>query len=158
MVFSKFVEFSKKVMAAAKKGGLKAADLAKLGNLLKKTGNRNRILAQGILSALAAGGSSKEDIHKFGELLELANERIADGKTPFTSKQQEELNTIFARAYVSRKTARWFSLQLDELVAGEINDFLTSETKLRSAIPEKKTFKLQEKQKTTQQKEKKVKL
>ena len=157
MVLSKFVEFSKKVMSAARKGGLKAPDLKKLGNLLNKTGKRNKVLAQGILSALAAGGSSKEDIHRFSELLEMANDRIEDGKTPFTPKHQAELNTIFARAYISRKTARWFSLQLDELVAGEISDFITSESKLMTSVPERKTFKLQEKKPKTA-KEKKVKL
>jgi len=153
MVLSKFVEFSKNVMAAAKKGGLKKPDLSKLGSLLKKTGKRNRILAQGILSALAAGGASKQDIRRFGELLEIANDRIADGKEPFTAKQQKELNNLFSRAYVSRKTARWFSMQLDGLVADEINDFITGEMKFKTSVPEKKTFRM-EKKKTASKKKK----
>ena len=143
MVLSSFMKFAKRVIAAAKKGGLKGPDLTKLTNLLRKTGNRNRVLAQGILSALAAGGSRKNDINRFGELLEMANKRISDGKTPFTKKHEKELNDIFARAYVSRKTARWFSMQLDELVAGEINDFISGERKFMEKIPERKTIKLE---------------
>ncbi len=157
MVLSGFVEFAKRVVNAAKKGGLRGPDLKKLTNLLRKTGDRNRVLAQGILSALTAGGSSREDINRFSDLLEIANHRIADGKVPFTSKQQQELNKIFARAYISRKTARWFSLQLDELVAEEINEFITGESRLMAKVPEKKTFKLTKTKPTTTGK-KKVKL
>ena len=138
---SRFMIFAKKVISAAKKGGLREPELRKLTHLLKKTGKRNRVLAQGILTALNAGGSSKKDIMHFSELLESANQRILDEKVPFTKKQQKELNGIFARAYVSKKTRRWFSTQLDELMAGEINDVISGEKKLMGKVPERKTVK-----------------
>ncbi len=144
---SRFIEFAKNVMSAARNGGLRASDLRKLRHLLSKTGKRNRVLAQGILAALSAGGSSKEDIKRFSELLEMANHRIAEEKEPFTPKQQEELNKIFRKALISKKTARWFSTQLDELVAEEINSFILGEKrpeekKLIEGVPEKKTVKI----------------
>ncbi len=141
MRLSGFIEFAKKVMHAAKKGGLKGPNLKKLEHLLNRTGRRNRILAQGILSALAAGGSSKEDIERFSKLLETANERIVQDKPPFTAKHQKELNDIFKRAFVSRKTAKWFSLQLDEFVASEINEFISGGKEIMTGIPERKTVK-----------------
>ncbi len=143
MVLSGFMEFAKRVIDAAKKGGLKGPDLSKLSRLLTKTGKRSRILAQGILTALSTGGASKGDTEKFSELLELANRRIEEGKTPFTPKQQEELNAIFRRTFISRKTAKWFSSQLDEFVAREINDFISGERKLMERVPEKKTVKFE---------------
>ena len=141
MRLSGFIEFAKKVMQAAKKGGLKGPNLKKLEHLLSRTGKRNMILAQGILSALAAGGSSKEDIERFSNLLETANERIVQDKPPFTDTQQGELNDIFKRAFVSRKTSKWFSLQLDEFVAAEINEFISGGKEIMTGIPERKTVK-----------------
>jgi len=153
MKLTGFMEFAKKVVGAAKKGGLKGPDLKKLVHLLQKTGKRNRVLAQGILSALDAGGSSKDDINRFSELLEVANERILDGKKPFTGKQQDELNKIFGKAYLSKKTARWFSMQLDELVAGEINEFISGRKKLITGVPERKSVKFKtETEKATKRK------
>lgn len=144
MRLSGFIEFAKKVLRAAKKGGLKGPDLKKLEHLLSKTGKRNRVLAQGILSALDAGGSSREDIESFSKLLEGANERILHDKPPFTPRQRKELNGIFKRAFVSRKTARWFSMQLDEFVAGEINEFITGGKEIMAGVPERKTVKFAE--------------
>jgi hypothetical protein len=156
MRLSGFIKFAKEILKAAKKGGLKGPDLKKLEHLLNRTGKRNRILAQGILSTLAAGGASKGDIEKFGELLEAANERILHDKPPFTRKQQNELNDIFKRAFISRKTARWFSMQLDELVAAEINEFITGGKEIMAGVPEKKTIKFE--RKTSAKKKKKVRL
>lgn len=144
MRLSGFIEFTKKVVRAAKKGGLKGLDLRKLEHLLNRTGKRNRVLAQGILTALDAGGSSKADIERFSRLLEAANERILADKPPFTAKQQGELNEIFKNAFISRKTAKWFSMQLDELVAEEINEFITGGKEIMAGVPEKKTVKFKE--------------
>jgi len=150
-----FIEFAKKVLGAAKKGGLRGPDLKKLEHLLRRTGRRNRVLAQGILTALNAGGSSKEDIEGFSRLLEDANERILADKPPFTPKQEQELNEIFKKAFISRKTAKWFSMQLDELVAEEINEFITGGKEIMAGVPERKTLKLKEEVKETKPSRKK---
>jgi len=153
-----FTEFVKSVISSAKKGGLKGKDLKKLEHLLKKTGKRNRILAQGILTALTLGGAGRKDIERFSELLEAANQRITEDREPFTQKQQEELNGIFRRAFISRKTAKWFSLQLDELVAEEINSFIYGERQLMEKVPEKKSVKFEAEMPLLKRKEEKVKL
>ncbi len=135
-----FVEFARRVISAAKKGGLGGRDLKKLDNLLARTGRRNTILAKGILSALSAGGSSDEDVATFGDLLEKANVRIMQDKEPFTKKERSEITSIFRRAYISQKTARWFSSQLDELVAEEISGFISGSRRVDiGGVPRKKT-------------------
>lgn len=135
-----FVAFARRVLNAAKEGGLGTKDLRKLDHLLSRTGKRNTILSKGILSALSAGGASEKDIKRFGRLLETANNRIIGGKDPFTAKERKEINSIFKRAYISQKTARWFNSQLDELVAEQINEFITgSRTVDIHGIPMKKT-------------------
>ncbi|NYZ77381.1 hypothetical protein H0O02_03635 [Candidatus Micrarchaeota archaeon] len=153
-----FIEFVKSVIGSAKKGGLKGKDLKKLEHLLRKTGKRNRILAQGILTALALGGAGRKDIGRFSELLGAANQRIAEDREPFTPKQQEELNGIFSRAFISRKTAKWFSMQLDELVAEEINSFIYGERQLMEKVPEKKSVRFEAEMPSVKRKEEKVKL
>ncbi len=131
-----FVEFARRVIDAAREGGLGEGDLLKLDNLLTRTGRRNTILAKGILSALSAGGASEDDIERFGTLLERANERIMEDEEPFTEREQEELSDIFKRAYVSQKTARWFNTQLDELVAEEISEYINGRRRVdTSAVP-----------------------
>lgn len=120
-----FVAFARRVVETAKAGGLGSKDLKKLDHLLSRTGKRNTILAKGILSALSAGGAGEKDIARFGELIGRANERISNGKEPFTPKELKEVTNIFKRAYISHKTARWFNSQLDELVAEQINEFIT---------------------------------
>lgn len=134
-----FFQFARRVLDAAKKGGLAAVDLKKLDNLLTRTGKRNTVLAKGILSALDAGGASEKDIKRFGELLKKAESRIADDKEPFTKNEREEINDIFRRSYMSSKAARWFSAQMDELVAGEIKEFLEGSRRVEIGVPKKKT-------------------
>jgi len=135
-----FVEFARRVLSAAKKGGLGARDLLKLDNLLIRTGKRNTILAKGILSALSAGGASDSDIQRFGKLLEKANGRIIEDKDPFTPRERAEMNELFRRAYVSQKTARWFSSQLDELVAEEIGEYIAGRRRIDiGGVPRRKT-------------------
>jgi hypothetical protein len=148
-----FFQFARRVIDAAKKGGLSKLDLRKLDNLLIRTGKRNTILAKGILSALDAGGASDKDVARFGELLQKANERIADDKEPFTKRDRTELSTIFKRAYVSDKVARWFSTQVDELLSDEINEFISGSRRVDIGVPRKKTVKFE-----TQEKKKKKKL
>jgi len=82
-----FFKFARRVMDAAKKGGLAVADLKKLDNLLTRTGKRNTVLAKGILSALTAGGSSDADVERFGNLLKNAEDKISNEQEPFTDSE-----------------------------------------------------------------------
>lgn len=134
-----FFRFARRVLEAAKKGGLPKTDLKKLDNLLTRTGKRNTVLAKGILSALSAGGASDKDVERFGKLLQKAETRITENKEPFTSADREELSNIFQRAYLSRKVARWFSAQIDELLAEEINEFISGSRRVEIGVPKKKT-------------------
>ncbi|MBU0532844.1 hypothetical protein KKB44_05115 [Candidatus Micrarchaeota archaeon] len=145
-----FFQFARRVLEAAKKGGLNAIDLKKLDNLLTRTGKRNTILSKGILSALGAGGASRNDINRFGELLQAAESRITADKEPFTEAETKELSDIFKRAYISAKVARWFSAQLDELLAEEINEFISGARRVDIGVPRKKTVKFE----TNEKKEK----
>ncbi|MBN1170363.1 hypothetical protein JXA56_05030 [Candidatus Micrarchaeota archaeon] len=138
-----FFQFARRVLEAAKKGGLAAVDLKKLDNLLQRTGKRNAVLAKGILSALSAGGAPESDIQKFGELLKKAEKRIEEDQNPFTVKEQEEIALIFKRAYVSDKAQRWFTVQLDELLAGEIKEFVEGTRRVEIPIPKKKSVSFQ---------------
>jgi len=142
-----FFQFARRVLDAAKKGGLSAVDLKKLDNLLTRTGKRNTILAKGILSALSAGGASDDDIVRFSSMLQKAESRIADDKEPFTTKEMKELSEIFKRAYISAKVARWFSAQVDELLAGEINEFISGSRRVDIGVPKKKSVKFEIKEK-----------
>ncbi len=141
-----FFKFARRVLDAARKGGLPKPDLKKLDNLLTRTGKRNTVLAKGILSALSAGGASEEDIKRFGELLKRAEKRISEDKAPFTPKDQSELTDIFNRAYVSSRTSRWFSQQMDELLAEEITEFMEGTRRVEIGVPKKKTVKFEPKE------------
>ncbi|MBI5227130.1 hypothetical protein HY988_00950 [Candidatus Micrarchaeota archaeon] len=134
-----FFEFSQRLISAAKKGGLSPNDSKKLDRLLTRTAKRNTILAKGILAALSAGGASTQDVARFGQLLLKAEERIAADKKPFTESESRQLGDLFQKSYVSTKTAKWFSGQIDELVAGEINDFISGNRKVNPLVPSRKT-------------------
>lgn len=138
-----FFQFARRVIEAAKKGGLPAPDIKKLDNLLTRTGKRNTILAKGILTALNAGGASDRDVARFGELLQSAESRIAQDTEPFSPEERKELSDIFSRAYISAKTARWFSAQVDELLAEEIGEFITGSRRVEIGVPSKKTVKFE---------------
>jgi hypothetical protein len=140
-----FFKFARRVLEAAKKGGLPAIDLKKLDNLLTRTGKRNTVLAKGILSALSAGGASEKDVKRFGELLRTAESRIAENKEPFTKKGNKEISEIFKRAYISDRTSRWFSAKLDELLAEEIKEFIEGSQRIDMGVPSKKTIGIQKK-------------
>lgn len=138
-----FFEFSKKVLAAAKKGGLSPKELKKLDNLLTRTGKRNTVLAKGILTALSAGGAGDKDVARFSELLLRAEERVLLDKKPFSDPERKELSDIFKRAYVSAKTAQWFSAQVDELLAEEINEFISGSRRIDIGVPAKKSVRFE---------------
>lgn len=138
-----FFEFSRRVIDAVKAGGLPKHDVKRLDNLLARTGKRNAVLAKGILTALSAGGASDKDVKRFGELLRRAEDRIMEDKEPFTASDSKEVSEIFKRAYVSAKTTRWFQSQVDELLAGEISEFIAGSRRVDIGIPKKKTVSFQ---------------
>jgi hypothetical protein len=138
-----FFEFSRRVLSAATQGGLPQKDLKKLDNLLTRTGKRNTILAKGILTSLNAGGASDKDVSRFGELLMNAESRVGEGKEPFSGTEKKELSDIFGRAYISSKTARWFSGQVDELLAEEINEFISGSRRVDIGTPSKKSVRFE---------------
>jgi hypothetical protein len=133
-----FRDFAKRVLDAVRKGGLPKVDQIKLDHLLTRAGKRNLVLAKAILVALDAGGSSKKDIRRFGELLEHANRRILEDKRPFTKKEEAELAGIFRRASLSEKTRHRFTGNLDELLASQINESIKGRRKVVVGIPKKK--------------------
>ncbi len=156
-----FFEFARRVLDAARKGGLSSKDLKKLDNLLTRTGKRNTVLAKGILTSLSAGGASERDVARFGELLQMAESRISDDKEPFTDPERKELSDIFKRAYISAKTARWFSAQVDELLAEEINEFISGTRRVEIGVPSRKAVRGEaepEKKREEEDKKKKMKL
>ncbi|MBU0591705.1 hypothetical protein KKF81_05260 [Candidatus Micrarchaeota archaeon] len=154
-----FFQFAGRVIVSAKKGGLSILDLKKLDNLLTRTGKRNTIMARGILSALSAGGASKQDVADFGRLLQKAETRISQDKNPFTTEELERLNQIFQRAYLSTKVSKWFSNQIDELLAEEINEFIGGKSRVDLGVPSRKTVKFEtEPEQYKAEKRKKIKL
>lgn len=138
-----FFQFARRVINAARSGGLPEADIKKLDKLLERTGKRNTIVAKGILSALNAGGASDKDISRFGELLAGAEMKISQDKEPFTSGEKQEIADLFKRAYVSDKTARWLSGQVDSLLAEEISEFISGSKRVDIGVPAKKTVRFE---------------
>jgi hypothetical protein len=152
-----FFEFSRRVLDAAKAGGLPQRDAKKLDNLLTRTGKRNTVLAKGILTALSAGGASPADVSRFGDLLLRAEDRIVEDKEPFTAPERKELSDIFKRAYISAKTANWFQAQIDELLAEEIGEFITGSRRVDIGVPAKKSVRFERDEETRQDTEAKKK-
>jgi len=149
-----FFQFARRVMDATKKGGLGDSDSKKLDNLLTRTGKRNTIMAKGILSSLSVGGASEKDVTRFGALLRAAEQRIEQGKEPFTDPDRKELLEVFKHAYVSAKTARWFSAQMDELLAEEINEFIAGKPRVDVGVPTKKSVKFEKDAERAEEKKK----
>ncbi len=144
-----FMQFAQRVMGAVKKGRLPGMDSKRLEHLLTRTGKRNLILAKGLLSALYAGGASRTDIENLAGILEKASQRIADEKQPFGNTEKKELEAIFSRAYLSKKTAHRFAAHIDELLADEIDEVIrgrksivipTKTEEKNLGIPVKKTI------------------
>jgi len=136
MVAFSFAEFARKVLDAAKKGGLSSADLKKLERLLIKDGKRNKILASGLVSAMKAGGA--REIDKIGKIFERASERIEAGKPPFSEADAKSLRSILRDAGISEKTTAWVSRHIDELLANEIKEFIEGKTVRFGTVPSKK--------------------
>ena len=149
-----FFKFARRVIAAAKAGGLSDTDIKKLDSLLERTGKRNTVVAKGLLSALSAGGASDKDIARFGELLSGAEVRITNDRDQFTKTEKDELQGIFKRAYISDKTTRWFSGQVDALLAEEIGEFISGSKRVEIGVPAKKTVRFESDE---EEKKKKVK-
>ncbi|MFH1221793.1 MAG: hypothetical protein V1492_01775 [Candidatus Micrarchaeota archaeon] len=137
MAFGIFADFAKKVLDAAKKGGLNPNELQKLDRLLTRDGKRNKILAAGLVSALKTTAGPAE-VEKLGTLFEKASERIADGKQPFTKGEAETMRSILKGAGVSTKTTSWVSKQIDDLLADEIKEFISGKKIDRGFVPTKK--------------------
>jgi hypothetical protein len=120
-----FPSFARKVLSAVK-GKLTKKEEGVLKRLFTRVKKRNSILAAGLLSALKAGGASKRDIGRFSALLEKANDRIIDGKKPFTAQDDKEIAKIFARANLPRKAEAKFNHNVksdeDELLVSKITE------------------------------------
>ncbi len=151
-VVGSFFDFSKKVLDAAKKGGLAPGELKKLDNLLTRTGRRNAVLAKGILTALSAGGAGESDVLRFGDMLRRAEERVMESKPPFTEAERKDLSQIFKRAYVSARAAQWFSAQVDELLAEEINEFISGSRRVELGVPKRKSVRFEQEEKEERKK------
>ncbi|MEM2908573.1 MAG: hypothetical protein QW590_00035 [Candidatus Bilamarchaeaceae archaeon] len=135
-----FLMFAKKVLDAAKKGGLSQSDLKKLARLLANDRKRYAILAVGLVSALKRG-ATQNDIKRVSALFEKAAGRIANEKKPFTKEEAEELKRIFTDAGISIKASRWVSRHVDDLLANEIQAFISG--KKPEFVPSKKLVSLE---------------
>lgn len=115
-----FKAFANRVMHALRMGRLAEKDIKTVEHLLIKTEKKNLILSRAILSTLAEGEQSEEDVKKFARMLELASRRIAESKEPFSNEERKELEEIFKRHSLSAKAARKFAFDLDELLTMEL--------------------------------------
>ena len=95
------------------------------------------------MCALSVGGATEKDIARFGELLSGAEVRISNDKEPFTKAEKEELNGIFKRSYISTKTARWLSGEVDALLAEEITEFMSGSKRVEIGVPAKKSVRFE---------------
>jgi len=144
MALVNITEFSKKVLAAAK-GKLTKKELGVLERMFTRVKKRNIILAQGLLSALKAGGSSKADIDKLSKILERANDRILEGqKEPFTPAEKKTLANIFDRANLSPKAEAKFKHNVesdaDDLLVSQIAESIHRQKQKKfEFVPEKST-------------------
>lgn len=144
-----FPAFTEKVLSAVK-GKLTQKEEGILKRLFTRVKKRNNILAAGLLSALKAGGSSKGDIKRFSELLEKANERILEGKKPFTNPDEKELSEIFSRAHFPKKAEAKFNHNVksdeDDLLVSRITEsiHLSEKRGLRRFVPERSAVKNEE--------------
>lgn len=137
-----FPAFTMKVMGAVK-GKLSKKEEGILKRLFTRVKKRNSILAAGLLSALKAGGASKRDITRFSALLEKANERILEGKKPFTAQDDKDIAKIFERANLPKKASAKFNHNVksdeDDLLVSKITEsiHMREERGLERFVPEK---------------------
>lgn len=138
-----FDSFAGKVMNAAR-GKLSPSEAGILSRLFRRTKKRNVVLAAGLLSALKVGGASRRDIAELSSILEKANERIVEGKAPFTRGEEQALSRIFRGANVPRgaeeKLKHNVQADQDDLLASEIVNSLTATTaqRLGKFVPAKR--------------------
>ena len=142
MALVDFNAFSTKVLTAVK-GRLTTKEIGVLKRLFSRVKKRNTILAAGLLSALKAGGASKTDTDKLSKILERANERILEGKKPFTAAEKKELAVIFERANMPIKAGAKFKHNVesdaDDLLISQIAESIHREKKRKfEFVPEKK--------------------
>ncbi len=142
MALVDFTGFSKKVLAAVK-GKLTTKEIGVLKRLFIRVKKRNTILAAGLLSALKAGGATKRDTDKLSIILERANDRILEGKKPFTLIDKKDLATIFARANMPMKAEAKFKHNVesdtDDLLISQITESIHREERKKFGfVPEKK--------------------
>jgi hypothetical protein len=137
-----FAKFTKKVLDAVK-GKLSSKERGVLERLFDRTKKRNTVLAAGLLSALKVGGAGKKEIANLAKMLEKANDRILEGKTPFTKAEEKKLGEIFRSARVPRAAEERLrhnvQAEKDDLLVNEIVNSITTSTraKLRGFVPEK---------------------
>lgn len=129
-----FDSFVKRVMDAVKIGRLQKKDSEILSNFFMKAKVRNKVLAHGILSALNTGRTGDSEIKKLSKLLENANERIEQGRKPFSPSDEKDLRSIFDNAGLSIKTAKWFSLNMDQFLSNEINDEIVEKSAAKKIV------------------------
>ena len=140
MALMNFAEFSKKVLDAAE-GKLTQKEMGTLKRLFSRVRKRNLVLASGLLSALKAGGASKEDTQKFSVILEKANERIFEGKKPFTREEEKEIASIFERAHFPQPAQARFKHNIqsdeDDLLVSQIAEAIHRDRKQLGFVPER---------------------
>jgi hypothetical protein len=142
MALVDFTAFSKKVLAAVE-GKLSAKEIGILDRMFTRVKKRNLVLAAGLLSALRAGGATKADVQRLSKILEDANDRIYDGRKPFTQTDEKELARIFHRASLPQKAEARFKHNVDadadDLLASELaSSIRREEQEAFSFVPEKK--------------------
>ena len=140
MALIDFSDFTKRTLESTK-GKLTVKEQGILKRLLTRTNKRNTILAQGLLSALKAGGASKKNISRFSTLLETANNRILEGKKPFTQIDENELARIFKSAHLPKKAEARFKHNVgadqDELLASQLANSIKREERRFEFVPER---------------------
>lgn len=141
MALMNFAEFSKKVLEAAD-GKLTPKEMGTLKRLFSRVKKRNLVLAAGLLSALKAGGASKGDTQNLSSILENANQRIFEGKKPFTREEEKELASIFERAHFPQPAQARFKHNIqsdeDDLLVSQIAESIHRDTRKQFGfVPER---------------------
>ncbi|MBN2478133.1 hypothetical protein JXB01_02465 [Candidatus Micrarchaeota archaeon] len=112
-----FKSFVGRVMDSVKT--LNPNDRKKLGNILKKEGSRNLVLAKGLLTALDTKSPSKNDIIILADLFDNANKKINDGKKPFTGEEKKKIASILRKYGMAPKVNEWVISQTTDPVLYE---------------------------------------
>ncbi len=119
-----FKAFANRVIHSLRMGKLNEKDIKIVQRLLIKTGKKNLILSNALLSTLTKGEQSEQDVKRFAHLLDLANRRITEDKEPFSAGDKNEIEEIFKRHSLSTKAAKKFTFGIDELLTMELKSEL----------------------------------